>query len=329
MSKKMKLNGDEEVIELFLDLIKLKDGYEPPRKSEIKITIPDHNAITLKAEKYNQDKYEVLSQIIYLNAKIQLRDNPDLLQLLSHIFFVVFTYKEESIRLLHDIAATLDICVLSEKNIITTETIIQQCESSIKKSDPFIDIHELITDITINLGSINFPTNVNFLGLDLPRYSTPIKTDVVRVSFQPIVGTFICEQITTGTGNNKKEYTTRKMRSPRFVEELAKFIQHGDNCIDQLVWSDVNIGFRMIGVDVVDTIIHTKHAGPITQTYNYAILNDVMIYNQSQNNKNTDPHVQGRLNLRSYTKKTVSFQYDAKLTEGFKRYQENAFTRGI
>jgi hypothetical protein len=327
--------GDEESmnnddIPLAVNFIKKRDDYES-------MTIEFGNEISIPPCKcflsMKDDKYKIFARLLKINTENTLGEaDPDLLKFLYQLYFVISKYQEGSLKIIKDITRTLNICVANSKDVITEADLMKwynNTEAS-TESDPFTEIYQITTDVLKRVYALHFPSKVKFIGLDAPFHSTTFKTMAVRVSYDTIIGPYEVQNIKVPVSPGSKQmknFITRKMKSQHFVEELSKFLQHDESCISDLVWRDIDIGIiqQTDDNDTREYVVH-QQIGPfdVVKSENYAMIKDLLIYKLNK----TDA-IAKKFNIRAYTKKTLTFNYDAKLLEEYKDFIECEKLRDI
>lgn len=311
----------EDDVTVAVNFIRKKPDYEPNTMVCGDISIPS-------CELFSKDKYKVFAHVLNNNMLISLKNaDVEIRSFLSQLFFVIYKHQENSLNILFDIAESLDICVINESNMVTNESLLNwydNCETKTNE-DPFPQIYNVVTDIIKRVYALNFPGNVTFTSLDAPFYSTTFDTFAVRVSFKSIIAQFALDTVKHQT--TKQTYTTRKMKSQKFVDELSRFIDHDGTNIAELVWRDADIGVNRAEDDESrDVVVHQQMAPfEVTKSENYAVIKDVLIYKQkkkinSATSSTGSASNKTRFNMRAYTKKTVTFIYDAKLADEYKEF---------
>jgi len=309
--------------------IKRRDEYEPMAAlpSEC-FSVPPCECFLKMAS----DKYKIFSKVLKINTTNILGEgNPDLLTFLFQLYFVISKYQESSLKILKDITRCLNISVANSKAAITADILNNWYNNSetTSETDPFIDIYRLITDLLNRVHSLHFPSNVKFTALDAPFDSTTFKSMAVRVYYDTIVAPFevITIKVPVSAGSTKKkEFSTRKMKSQKFLEELSKFIEHDESCILDLLWREIDIGIIQQADDATREVVVHQQVGPfdITKSESYAVITDLLIYKV-----NKADCVAKKFNARAYTKKTLTFNYDAKLAEEYKEFIDCETLRDI
>lgn len=307
--------------------IKRKDGYEPTTVATTSesFSVPPCETFLPMAS----DKYSVLAKVLKINtANILSEANPDLLAFLFQLYFVILKYQESSLKMLKDITRCLNISVVNSKAAITADVLGNWYNKSdtTSETDPFIDIYRIITDVLNRVHSLHFPSDVKFTALDAPFDSTTFKSMAVRVYYDTIVAPFEVNKISVSAGGAKtKPFITRKMKSQKFVEELSKFIEYDGLCITDFVWRDIDIGIVQTDDATREVIVH-QQVSPfdITRSESYAVIADLLIYKV-----NKADNIAKKFNIRTYTKKTLTFNYDAKLAEEYSEFLDCETLRDI
>lgn len=326
-NKKRKLseNSEEEsdISEenINVELIKKVAGYEPEILVYEDIPIPSCESFLATGDK----KYTIFALVLKINTRICLSNVPDdILTFLHNLYFLIYNQKEACLNTLLDITHTLNISVMDTNDIITDDVIENVCNKKdfTKSSDRFPEIYQTILNVLKKLNSIHLPHSVRFTGFDTPFKSSSFDTKAVRVYFEPLIAPFQIEKVQMNAGTKQsKTFTTRKLKSHKFIEELAKYIEHNGDSITDVVWKDIDIGITQKADEDCEIVVYPQIAQFDTiKSENYALLQDIIIYKHNKKtDKPTDSLVK-KLNIRGYTRKVVTFNYDAKLAEEYKEF---------
>lgn len=315
-------DDQENSVAISVDLIKRKSTYKSEEIHYPSIYIPECKVL-LNFE----DKYRIFASTLNVNTQIALKDaESDLRTFLSNLLFVIYKHEELGLELLMSITKALNIGVLCEDDIITTEKLLQLLDESkgpTSTEDKFVEMHRLISDIIKRvsrpieekLSPIKFLGDVNFTQLHGPFNLSTFKTRAVRVSFEDLIAPFVVEKVTS-SGNKVKPFFTRKIKNQKFITELSKFIEHGEMCMSGLVWESIDIGSSRD--DEVKDVIINADISPVDviRSENYALINDIIIYK----NPTKSETEQSKFNLRTYSKRVITFNYDSKLDEEYRKF---------
>ena len=307
---------------LSVDLIKKRDGYEPlviPCNGDV--CIPSCETFLKMPEDIN--KYKTLAMVLKINTTNKLGEaDSDLLKFLYQLYFVISKYQEDSLRILKDVTRALNIRIANSTTSITDDDLITWLNKSSDnktQSDPFVDVYRIITDVLKRVYTLHFPSTAKFTGLDPPFNCSSLKSVAVRVTFEALIAPFEVQtkKMVTTTGN-KKTFIFRKIKGQNFVEELSRYIEHGESCMSDKVWRefDLTIVQETEKDETSEVVVHQQVAPfDITKVENYGIISDILIYKVTGTEQTPK-----RFNIRSYTKKTVTFNYDTKLVEEYKDF---------
>lgn len=332
MSKKRRISEDieeeahkSEEETLAVNFIKKKCEYEACLvKYDADVPVPPCETFLAMHDKL--DKYKTFSRVLKINtSKVLSEIDPDILTFLFQLYFVIFKHGESSLKILLDITRVLEICVENSSDVITEDDLFKWVNDVDTKSetDQFVEIYQIIMDVVKRVSSINFPSNVKFTSLGTPFLSSTFNSRAVRVSFDKLIGPFAVNigKMPIAPGSKQtKTFITRKMKSQKFIDELSKYIEHGETNIEDVIWRDIDIGIsnQQAENDGTREVVVHQQVGTfdIIKTESFAVLKDILIY---KNIKANQPAAT-KFNLRAYTKKTLTFNYDAKLLEEYNEF---------